>query len=136
MPSTRIRINDMWFRFIGIPFIAFMSHVIFFNEEHGHEERFTSWQVYLIAVAETLALWEANRLVILWFRNRFPEISQSKQRIMGQLVGCILVTMLVRYLNIWFYDKTLFWSYLFPPEGYLYNIFVGLLYVVIVAGIY
>lgn len=132
----KIKINDLWFRFLGIPFIALMSHVIFFNEQHGHEERFSFWEVYLIAVAEALVLWETNRLVIVYFRKQYPEIRQSGKRITGQLIGCILVTIVVRYLNIWLYDQTLFWGYLFPPEGYLYNIFVGLLYVVIVAGIY
>ncbi|MCU7549467.1 histidine kinase [Chitinophagaceae bacterium LB-8] len=136
MHTAKIKINDLWFRFLGIPFIAFMSHVIFFNEQHGHEERFSFWEVYLIAVAEALLLWEANRLVIIWFRNKFPELRQSGKRISGLLAGCILVTIIVRYLNIWVYDQTLFWGYLFPPEGYLYNIFVGLLYVVIVAAIY
>lgn len=136
MPAAKIKLNDLWFRLLGIPFIALMSHVIFFNEEHGHEERFSFWEVYLIAVAEALVLWETNRLVIVYFRNQYPEIRQSGMRITGQLIGCILVTIVVRYLNIWLYDQTLFWGYLFPPEGYLYNIFVGLLYVVIVAGIY
>lgn len=133
---TKEKINDRWFRFIGIPTIAFMSHVIFFNESHGHEERFTFWQVYLIAVAEAMVLWEGNRLVLLYFRNRYPHIKQSSKRILWQFAGCMAVTILIRYLTVWFYNQTLFWGYVFPAEGYWYNIFVGMLYVVIVAGIY
>jgi hypothetical protein len=52
------------------------------------------------------------------------------------LAGCLLATIAVRYMNIWIYDKTLFWGYVFSPGAYLYNIFVGVLYVAIVAGIY
>jgi hypothetical protein len=133
---TKEKINDRWFRFIGIPLIAFMSHVIFYNESHGHEERFTFWQVYLIAVAEAMVLWEGNRLVLLYFRNRYPGIKQSSKRILWQFLGCMAITIVIRYLTIWFYDQTLLWGYVFPPEGYWYNIFVGMLYVVIVAGIY
>ena len=137
MQSSKIRIRDIWFRVLGIPLIAYMSHLIFFNENHGvADEGFSSWQVYLISVAEAVILWEGNRLVLIYWRNRYPSLKQSRQRILGQVVGCLVVTILIRYINIWFYDQTLFWGYLFPAEGYWYSIFVGLLYVMIIAGIY
>jgi hypothetical protein len=137
MPSATIKLKDRWFRLIGIPLIAFMSHVIFFNENHGVADKaYSGWQVYLISVVEATILWEGNRLVLIYFRKKYPELFQSKQRIISQFAGCLLVTILIRYVNVWFYDETLFWGYIFPPEGYLYSIFVGLLYVVIVAGIY
>ncbi|ANE51019.1 sensor histidine kinase [Flavisolibacter tropicus] len=137
MASKEGTLHDKWFRFLGIPFIAFLSHIIFFNEEHmGADDGFTSWQIYLIAIAEALLLWETNRLVIHYFHKRYPSLHQTRQRILGWFVGCMLVTIVIRYLNIWFYDKTLFWGYVFPPEGYWYNIFIALLFVAIVAGIY
>lgn len=132
-----VQLNDRWFRILGIPLIAYMSHVIFYNENHGvSDERFTGFQVFLISMGEALILWEANRQVLKLARTKFPEIAQSKQRILMQLLACMTVTVLIRYLNVWFYDQTLFWGYIFPPEGYLYSIFVGLMYVIIVAGIY
>ncbi|MBL7769332.1 MAG: histidine kinase [Flavipsychrobacter sp.] len=134
--TTTYRLKDNWIRFIGIPLIAFTSHIIFFNEQHYEEERFGFWQIFLISLAEAVLLWETNRLVLLYFHKRYPEGKDGIKRIIGILIGCMLVTILVRYLNIWFYDKTLFWGYLFPPEGYLYNILIALLYVVIVVGIY
>lgn len=132
----RIRLHDKWFRLLGIPFIAFMSHVIFFNENHMGEEKFSYWQIFLISLAEGVLLWESNRLVLLFSYNRFPSLEQSAKRIVCLFIGCMSVTMLVRYLNIWFYDKTLFWGYIFPPEGYWYNIMIALLYVVMIAGLY
>lgn len=131
------KIKDKWFRLIGIPFIALMAHVIFFNENHGSkDEGFTFWQIYLMSVVEATVLWEVIRLVLQYYRNRYPLLQQSRQRILWQLLMCMLATIAVRYVNIWIYDKTLFWGYVFPPEGYLYNIFVGMLYVAIVGGIY
>jgi len=113
-----------------------MSHEVFFNEHHMSEEGFSYWEVYFIALAETVLVWEANRLVLLYFHNRYPALNQTRQRLTGIFLGCLLVTFAVRYLTIWFYDKTLFWGYVFPPEGYWYNILIALLYVPIVAGIY
>jgi len=136
MGKNRVRLNDKWFRIVGIPFISFMSHVIFFNENHMEEEEFSYWQIWLISVCEAIIVWEANRLVLLYFYNRYPHIRDSRQRITGLFLGCLLMTILVRYLNIWFYDQTLFWGYLFPPEGYWYNILIAVLYVMIFAGIY
>lgn len=137
MTHQNEKLNDRWFRFIGIPLIALVSHVVFFNEQQGSaDERFVFWEVYLIAVAEAVVLWEVNRLVLLYFRKRYPSFRQSRQRIIGELSGCLLATIAVRYLNILIYDKTLFWGYVFSPGAYLYNIFVGVLYVAIVAGIY
>ena len=129
------KISDKWFRFLGIPFLAFMSHVIFFNEKHGFEEKeFSYWQVLLISIAEAILLWEGNRLVLLYFRRVYPLIEQTGKRILFQFIGCMAATIAIRYINIWFYDQTLFWGYLFPPEGYVYNIFIGMLYVAIIAA--
>lgn len=137
MSFQRVRIHDGWFRILGIPLIAFMSHVIFFNENHGvADTAFSPVQVYLISILEALVLWEGNRLVLIYCRSRYPELWQSRQRIISQFFGCLGVTILIRYLNVWIYDQTMFWGYLFPPEGYLYSIFVGILYVTIVAGVY
>ncbi|KIC95823.1 sensor histidine kinase [Flavihumibacter solisilvae] len=132
----KVRLHDKWFRLLGIPFIAFMSHIIFFNENHMAEEKFSSWQVFLISLVEGILLWETNRLALLFFYNRYPSLQQSRQRITGIFLGCMLVTILVRYLNIRLYDETLFWGYVFPPEGYWYNIMIALLYVMIIAGLY
>lgn len=129
------KISDKWFRFLGIPFLAFMSHVIFFNEKHGvQDEKFSYWQILLISIAEGILLWEGNRLVLLYLRKRYPLIEQTGKRILFQFIGCMCATIVIRYVNIWFYDQTLFWGYLFPPEGYVYNIFIAMLYVAIVAA--
>ncbi|HZG24406.1 MAG TPA: histidine kinase [Chitinophagaceae bacterium] len=131
------RLNDTWFRFAGIPFIGFMSHVIFYNEHQGvTDEKYSSWQIILISIGEAMVLWEANRLVLAYFRRRFPGLHESGKRIACQFAGCMFVTIVIRYLNLWIYSKTLFWGYAFNADAYLYNIFVALLYVVIVAGIY
>jgi hypothetical protein len=130
------RHSDKWFRFFGIPLFALMGNIIFYNRNDSGEERFGFWIIYLLSVAETMMLWEANRLVILYYRKKFPLLKQTKQRLTAILIVCFIVTLIVRTLNIWVYDRTEFWGYQFPLEGYLHSIFVALLFVIIVAGIY
>lgn len=130
------RLNDGWFRLLGIPLIALMSHLIFYNRNDSGNQAFGFWGIYLISVAETMIIWESVRLVILYFRRRLPSIDQTRRRIIWILVCSTLVTMTVRVVNLWVYDKTLLWGYRFPLEGYLHSVFVALLFVLIVTTIY
>ena len=135
LPFTK-KLNDNWFRFAGIPFVALMSNIIFYRESGRAAEKFSFWEVFLLSATETFILWEINRLAILYCRNRFPALGQSAKRISLQLILCTLITAMLRYLNVYIYDVTEFWGYHFNFESYLYNIYVGLLYSVIVGGIY
>jgi len=133
---TVARINDKWFRFLAIPLFALMGNIIFYNRNDSGEERFGFWIIYLLSVCETIVLWEANRLVILYFRRKYPSLNETKKRLTAIFIVCMLVSLVIRTLNIWLYDETEFWGYKFPLEGYLHSIFVALLFVIIVAGIY
>ncbi|ULQ54196.1 sensor histidine kinase [Flavihumibacter fluvii] len=130
------KLNDKWFRFLGIPFFALMGHIIFFNRNDTGEERFGFWGIYLLSLAETMVLWEVNRLVILTFRRKYPALDQTTKRTLMILLVCTVITIILRLLNIYLYDKTLLWGYRFPLEGYLHSIFVSLLFVIILGGIY
>lgn len=128
--------NDGWFRALGIPVIAFMGHIIFFNRNDTGEERFGFWGIYLLSLAETLILWEANRLMILFIRTRYPSLQQTRQRILLILLSCSILTIGIRVLNLAIYDRTMFWGYRFPLEAYLQGVSVALLFVIIVGGVY
>jgi branched-subunit amino acid transport protein len=130
------KLNDKWFRIIGIPLIALMGHLVFYNRNDEGDERFGFWGIYLISLAETVVLWEVNRVIILFFRKKFPLIEHTRKRILWLLLTCTLVTLIIRVLNIWLYDETLLWGYRFPLEGYLHSVFVALLFVLIVGAIY
>lgn len=129
-------LNDNLFRFLGIPLTALMGHIIFYNRNNSGEERFGFWVIYLIALAETFIVWEAVIVVLIYFRKRYPAIEQSRKRITAILIVGTVVVIFIRTINIYFYDKTQLWGYSFPLEGYLYSVFVALLYLVIVGGIY
>lgn len=128
--------QDNWVRFIGIPLFAFMGHIIFYNRNDYGEEQFGFWGILLLSMLESMLLWEVNRLVIQYFRRRFPSISQTSRRIVSILLVCTMLTIGLRSLNIYFYDKTRFWGYQFPIEAYLHGIFVALLFVIILGGLY
>jgi two-component system LytT family sensor kinase len=130
------KLNDGCFIFFVIPLLALMGNIIFYNRNDSNGERFGFGVIYLLSLAETVVMWEANRLVIIYFRRKFPTVAQTKQRLIRIGIGCLLLTLVLRVLNIYLYDATMLWGYQFPLEGYLHSVFVALLFVIILAGIY
>lgn len=136
MNRTAQKLNDKWFRFIGVPVIGLMGHIIFFNRNETGSERFGFLTIYLLSIAETVVLWEVNRAVVLHYRKAFSGLEQTTKRIIYTLIVCTVLTIVLRILNIFIYDKSLLWGYRFPLEAYLHSVFVAILFVVIIAGIY
>lgn len=130
------RLRDLWFRIVGLPVTAFAGHIIFYNRNDHGEEVFGFWMIYFLSLLETMLLWEGNRLVIQHFRRKLPRQDQTGKRISNILFVCTPVTIIIRSANLLIYDATRIWGYRFPLEAYLQAIFVALLFVVIIGGIY
>ena len=128
------KLNDQWFRFAGMPIIAFIGHFIFFNSHDTGEK--DNLGIFLLSLAETLVLWEANRLVILYFRRKYPSLEQTTKRMILILLFCIIVTVVLRSLNIFIYDQIEVKNGNLELVVYLKNIFIALLFVFIVGGVY
>lgn len=129
------RLNDRWFRIIGIPVIALVSNIIFYydmNEKHG----FSFLKDYLYTLLTSLLLWEANRQVIIYTRKKFSSYLESKERILWTAIGILLTTVTIMTLISAFYDLTDWWGYDYTLKNYLYNNFSALTYCVIIGGIY
>lgn len=129
------RLNDKWYRIIGIPLVALVANIIFYydmNEKHGFS--------FLLDFSYTLGicflLWEANRQVILYTRHRFASYHQSSKRILWTATGCVAITALIMTLISAFYDITDWWGYEYKLKNYLYNNFAALTYCIIIGGIY
>lgn len=81
-------------------------------------------------------IWYVNRLILLNFRRRFPEIEDTNKRIPLQLLASMLVSAVASLIISWFYDLTSFWGRTLLWQDYLYNIFVISIFVFLVSGIY
>src|SRR3982750_3484987 len=88
------RLNDKWYRIIGIPLVALMSNIIFYydmNEKHG----FNFLTDYSYNLATAFLLWEANRQVIIYTRRKFGSYHDSAKRIRWSAIGCVVVTVVI-----------------------------------------
>lgn len=128
------KLNDKWFRFLGIPIIAFMGHFIFFNSHDTGEK--DSFGIFFLSLVETMVLWEVNRPVILYSRRKYPALEQTAKRMRMILLLCVIVTVVLRSLNIFVYDVIEVINGNLVLEVYLKNIFIALLFIIIVGGVY
>jgi hypothetical protein len=119
------RLNDKWYRIIGIPLVALVSNIIFYydmNEKHG----FSFLLDYSYTLVICFILWEAIRQVILYTRRRFASYQQSRTRILYTTLGCVATTTIIMTLISAFYDVTDWWGYDYKLKNYLYNNFAAL----------
>lgn len=129
------RLNDGWIRLIGIPLVAFIA-TFFFYTEHWLEQGFSFWFSYLVSLSTATVIWYINRLVLLNFRKRFPDIEDTNKRIPLQLMASMLISAGASFLISWFYDVTSFWGRTLQWQDYIYNIFIISIFVFLVSGIY
>jgi hypothetical protein len=129
------RLNDRWFRLVGIPLIALLGDWIFYDEiNRQHDQSF--WIDYLVSLVEVSLLWTISRYGILRSRRRYPTLGQTRQRVIFQTLWFLFITGLFRLMTSTLYDVTLIWGYHYTPLRYLYNIAVGIFCVIPIAAIY
>lgn len=129
------KLNDKWYRIIGIPAVALVSNIIFYydmNKRHG----FSFWMDYLYSLVTAFIIWEINRQIIIYTRKKFSSYRQSIKRIKWTAIGIVSITTIIVFLISLFYDVTDYWGYDYTSVNYLYNIFAALTYAVIIGGIY
>ena len=130
-----IRLNDKWFRLAGIPLMALLGNWIFYDEiNRQHNQQV--WVDWIFSLLEVSLLWTLARYGILRARRFYPNISQTRQRILYQVVWFLGVTAGLRLLTTFLYDVTMFWGYHYTPIRYVYNVAVGFFCIVPIAAIY
>ena len=133
--SSSMQMNDKWFRLLGIPGVALVAQVLFYsdmNQAHG----IPFLKGYLHSVFHAWILWEVARQTIISIRKKFSSFEDSNKRINYTLVFVTLTTIVLMWVICSIYDVTGFWGYHFTLKKYVYNIFVALMYAVIIGGIY
>lgn len=133
--SRMQKLNDGWLRLIGIPLVAFIS-TLFFYSEHWLADGFSFGFSFMTSLSISAVVWYLNRWVLLSFRERFPEIEDTVKRILLQLVASFAISAVASLIISWFYDFTQFWGKPLIWQDYVYNIFVVLIFVLLVSGIY
>jgi sensor histidine kinase YesM len=98
------KLNDKWFRLVGIPVASFIATTLFSAITlHSFNLIIKS---YIFGLLHAIVLWETGRLYIQVIRNQFPRIEQVHARFIITLFFTILNTALVSIVFSFMADET------------------------------
>ncbi|RIV20585.1 histidine kinase [Fibrisoma montanum] len=129
------KLNDRWMRLVGVPLISIVSNFIFFQPAND-ANHISRWMALGVSLIECILLWETVRLGIVWARQRYPRLNQTRPRILTQVAWFIVATVVQRVLIMYVYDVTQFWGYPMSERAYWINTLVPFLFTVPMAAIY
>lgn len=127
--------SDRWLRILGTPLFALVA-TLFFYSDFWLPDNVLFWEIFLVALFNTIIYWEANRHIMLVFRRRFPAISQTATRIFRQFGVSTVISLALCILLSFVEDITGLWKRPLVWQDYLYNCFVMLLFVYFGTGLY
>lgn len=128
------KINDKWLRIFGIPLAALNSHYLY--TDLLNEDKLGFVLIYLFAILEVGLIWEANRILIKKARRTYPEIHQTQQRILYELVWCSLVSLGLQVLYLWLHKQSPDWQVNFTTSEYIANFTASIFALAIVVILY
>lgn len=99
------KLNDKWFRLIGIPMVAFLGQTLFYPDMI-FSGRFPLVKVYGMSVVVAFVIWEVNRQVLIAVRQRLPGLKNTWRRLKWLLIMMTIVTAILSsiivYINVTF----------------------------------
>ncbi|QJW89408.1 histidine kinase [Spirosoma taeanense] len=130
------RLNDKWMRILGVPVLAFVGQWMMYG--YTNVPFPNDWRIPFFFILGTVLVWESNRWGIIFSRQRYPELTQTLQRVLYQLIWFILFASLIRISQTFFYQIIGLWhsraSLQFRP--YFFNTLVSVVGTVQVAAVF
>jgi two-component system LytT family sensor kinase len=130
------KLNDKWMRIIGIPVLALLGQWMMYgytNMPYPDDPR-----IPLFFVIGTVIVWHVNRWGIILSRRKYPELAQTLQRILYQLMWFFFFSSVIRISQTFLYHLFNLWpsdDYMkFKP--YFFNTLVSVIGTVQVAAYY
>lgn len=88
------RLNDTWMRVVGVPVLALISQWMMYG--YTDTPYLADWRSPVFFVLGSVVVWECNRWGIILSRRRYPELAQTRQRVLYQIVWFVVFASLVR----------------------------------------
>jgi len=107
------QLNDKWIRIIGVPLLAIMGQWMMFG--YTNVPYPDDWRVPFFFILGTILVWESNRWGIIVSRRKYPELTQTRQRVLYQVLWFIGCASAIRVTQTAFYHFIGMW----PGEDYL-----------------
>src|SRR5687767_1732194 len=91
--NCRIGFNDGLLMAIGIPVLAFIIPIVFFDCRFNRPPYLT-WDKYLATLGITAAIWLGNRYIMIYSRRKYPLFDEVRKRIFFQSAIMLVFTII------------------------------------------
>lgn len=92
--NCHIGFNDGLLMIIGIPLLAFIIPVIFFNCRFNRPPLLT-WEKYFSTMVFCVAIWLGNRFIMIYSRKKFSLFAEVRKRLFFQSAWMVVFTVVV-----------------------------------------
>jgi len=103
--NCRIGFNDGMLMIIGIPLLAFIIPIVFFNCRFSRPP-FLTWEKYFTTLFITSIIWIGNRYLMIYSRKKFPLFDDVRKRIIFQSAWMLVFTVAANVVMGQVFKKT------------------------------
>jgi sensor histidine kinase YesM len=129
-------VNDKWIRIVGVPLLALTGQWMMYG--YVNVPYPDDWRIPFFFIVGAILVWEINRQGIMLSRRRFPDLAQTRQRILYQLIWFFIFCSIIRVTQTFIYHLIGLWPnedyLLFKP--YFFNTFVSVVGTIQLAAYY
>jgi sensor histidine kinase YesM len=129
------KLNDFWLRLVALPAISIITQFTFYAADRV-KYQYPLSRALIVSVIFSVAVWETDRLILMYYRNKFSEINQTKQRVIFSVLGMTLNNALFCILIHVIYNYFLVWNHKLNEKELLFNFFVVEFFTIILYLIY
>jgi two-component system, LytTR family, sensor kinase len=129
------KLNDFWLRVAAFPLISIICNIFFYANENAQYHIPLQRGIILNFLIVALH-WEIGRQVLMYFRRKYPQITQTKERAFFSVFGLIVICFILGYILHILYNYTLIWNRVNSFSDYLFNVWVGIFFLVVLYVIY
>lgn len=135
-PSENIsKLNDTWLRIAGIPVIAIASQWLFYEADY-QKYHYSRIKAIIAAVIITTIIWEINRVSIIHFRKKYPDVNQTKKRATYSVGSIVIINFLLQLILTPVYNILYIWNHLLTFKESLFDYVVSLFFILLLYIIY
>lgn len=103
--NCRIGFNDGRLIVIGIPLLAFIIPIVFFNCRFNKPPLLT-WEKYFTTLLITSVIWIGNRYIMIYSRKKWPLFNEVRKRIFFQSLLMLVFTVAANVVMGQIFQKT------------------------------
>jgi two-component system, LytTR family, sensor kinase len=129
------KLNDFWLRVAAFPLISVICNVFFYAEENA-QFNISLQKGIIVSLLVTVFHWEIGRQIVMYFRKKYPDTKQTKERMLFSLLSLIVTCFILNGILFFIYNYTLVWNRVDTLNHYLFNVWVSIFFLVVLYLIY